>query len=89
MVPSLSSYFTWLGTERLATCLVPLVRECACLLRFHQHDYVSVSCVSRDYDIVQLSAILPKMIALIGFWVMMIFRLGSLVSDHANGSIKR
>jgi len=38
------------------------------------------------FDIVQLAAVLPKMLALMAFWVMSIFRLGSLVSDMRSGA---
>jgi hypothetical protein len=38
------------------------------------------------FDIIQLAAVLPQMLAMMAFWVMLIFRLGSLVSDMRSGA---
>src|SRR3982750_1416018 len=86
MVPSLSGWFwSWLqslwghASYRLfAGALV----FCAAtsIMTFLSRTFHGV------FDIIQFASILPKMLALMAFWVMLIFRLGSLVSDVRSGA---
>jgi hypothetical protein len=86
MVPSLSSYFTgwaqsvWQHASYRLFASALVFCASTSMITFMSRAFHG------NYDIMQLSAILPKMIALIGFWVMMIFRLGSLVSDMRSGA---
>jgi hypothetical protein len=86
MVPSLSSYFTgwaqsvWQHASYRLFAGALVFCASTSMITFLSRSFHGT------YDIVQFSAILPKMIALMGFWVMMIFRLGSLVSDMRTGA---
>jgi hypothetical protein len=86
MVPSLSSYFTgwaqslWQHASYRLFASALVFCASTSMITFMSRAF------HETYDIMQLSAILPKMIALMAFWVMMIFRLGSLVSDMRSGA---
>jgi hypothetical protein len=86
MVPSLSGYFT---SWAQSVCQHASYRLFAGALVFCASTSM-ITFLSRffhgTYDIVQFAAVMPKMLALMAFWVMLIFRLGSLVSDMRSGA---
>jgi hypothetical protein len=86
MVPSLSSYFTgwaqslWQHASYRLFASALVFCASTSMITFMSRAF------HETYDITQLAIILPKMIALMAFWVMLIFRLGSLVSDMRSGA---
>lgn len=86
MVPSMSGYFwSWLqslwghASYRLFAGALVFCASTS-MMTFLSRTFHGA------FDIIQLAAVLPQMLAMMAFWVMLIFRLGSLVSDMRSGA---